>query len=72
MRDAVDGTLTDAEADGLYSEYLRVYQSSWTLFPDVLPCLDQWRGSRLGVISNGQPEHQRKKLERTNVAGRFE
>jgi putative hydrolase of the HAD superfamily len=72
VRDVIDPTLTDHEADRLYETYLEAYESAWTLFPDVLPCLDALHGTRLGVISNGQPAHQRSKLERTGITNRFE
>jgi putative hydrolase of the HAD superfamily len=72
IRDVIDNTLTDQEADRTYERYLEAYEPAWTLFVDVLPCLGALQGTRLGIISNGQPAHQRRKLERTDLTGRFE
>ena len=36
-----------------------------------LPCLAALAGHRLGVITNGDPAQQRRKLERTNIASLF-
>lgn len=48
------------------------YESHWRLFDDVVPCLDTLRGHRLGVISNGNADRQRSKLERLGILDRFE
>jgi putative hydrolase of the HAD superfamily len=48
------------------------YLSHWRLFPDALPLLDHLRDRRLGVISNGNVERQRAKLERSGILDRFE
>jgi putative hydrolase of the HAD superfamily len=49
-----------------------VYESNWRLFEDVLPCLDRLQGQKLGIISNGNTERQRKKMERTGILDRFD
>ncbi len=72
MRHAVGPHLSDAQADELFDLYFRVYETSWSLFPDVLPSLDELNGHRLGIISNGDGSEQRSKLERTGIADRFE
>jgi putative hydrolase of the HAD superfamily len=72
VREAIDATLGDTEADRLFDYYLSVYEASWRLFDDVLPCLNALPGVRLGVISNGQSAQQRSKLERLRIADRFE
>jgi len=63
--------LSAADADDLFRVYVRHYERNWTVFPDVLPCLDALDGRSLGVISNGDPTQQREKLERTGLLHRF-
>lgn len=72
VRDAIDANLTDAVADRLYAEYFGAYEQAWTVFDDVLPCLEALQGHRLGIISNGHREQQRRKLDRTKIADRFD
>lgn len=72
VRETVDSRLDDAEADRIFDHYLAAYESSWRLFGDVLPCLNALAGARLGVITNGQPLQQRRKLARFSIADRFE
>ena len=72
MREVVDPSLSDEGADRLFAGYLASYEASWSLFSDVLPCLDGLSQHRLGVISNGQGDQQRKKLARTGIVDRFE
>jgi len=72
MRQSVGTHLSDAQADELFDVYFRVYETKWSLFSDVLPCLDELDGHRLGIISNGNGAEQRSKLERTGIADRFE
>lgn len=64
--------LTDREADARFAVYLEEYRHSWSLFPDVLPCLDRLADFPLGIISNGNAEQQRFKLARTGIAERFQ
>ena len=72
MREVVDASLSDEGADRIFAGYLACYEASWALYPDVVPCLDGLSQYRLGVISNGQGDQQRKKLARTGIADRFE
>ncbi len=72
VRDTVDPTLPDDEADRVFGTYLAAYEASWTLFPDVLDCLQQLSDCRLGVITNGQEQQQRLKLTRTGISDRFD
>ena len=72
MRRTVGPHLSDAQADELFEVYFRIYETSWSLFPDVLPSLAELSGHRLGIISNGNGAEQRSKLERTGIADRFE
>ena len=72
IRETVSVSLTDGDADELFAGYFRSYEAHWALFSDVLPCLDDLAGHRLGIISNGNGDEQRSKLERTGIAARFE
>ncbi len=72
IREVAARAISDAEADQLFSIYLTGYESAWALFPDVLPCLNQLSGYRLGVLTNGDAVQQRAKLWRTGIASRFE
>ena len=67
-------SLTDAEAYKRFTVYLRAYEKAWSLYDDVVPCLDALAappGLRMGVISNGDPGQQRHKLDRTGLTGRL-
>jgi putative hydrolase of the HAD superfamily len=62
----------DDEADERFAIYLQYYEDNWTLFDDVLPCLNALSDRRLGIISNGNTEQQMKKLYQTGIANRFD
>lgn len=62
--------LTDAAADAAFAVYRGHYRDSWRAFPDVAGCLDGLRTRpqlRWGVITNGDPDNQRRKLDRIGV-----
>lgn len=63
---------SDETAMRVFLMYLAEYEGSWRLYGDVLPCLDSLSAYRLAIISNGDSSHQRRKLERTGIASRFE
>jgi putative hydrolase of the HAD superfamily len=48
--------------------------ASYALFDDVMDCLDQLRadGFLLGLITNNDPEYQRRKLAQVRLADRFD
>jgi putative hydrolase of the HAD superfamily len=71
VRETLDASLSDAEADRLFDLYLDAYEGNWRLFDDVLPCLDALAAHNLGVVTNGQGRQQRRKLERLGIAARF-
>lgn len=70
LRQVLGGGLPEEEADTLFDVYLRAYEASWRLYPDVLPCLDSLSGATLG-ITNGDAEQQRRKLAHMGLARRF-
>lgn len=72
VKEMVDSTLSDETADHVFAGYVASYEASWSLYSDVLPCLDSLAQHRLGVISNGQGVQQRRKLAQTGIADRFE
>ena len=63
----------DGELDGVFTDYLRAYESAWQPYPDVDECLEtlRQRGHRLAVLSNGSDEQQRKKLTQIAVVDYF-
>jgi putative hydrolase of the HAD superfamily len=71
VRDAIGRELPANEADAIFTRYLADYERGWTLFPDVISCLDALHDMSLGVISNGRSDEQRRKLTKLGIAGRF-
>ena len=55
----------------IFDSYLTLYEESWSLYPDVRPCLDALAAYPLGLITNGDSDQQRQKLEQTGIAGYF-
>jgi putative hydrolase of the HAD superfamily len=70
--DCLEEPVPDERAMIVFRMYLAEYEGSWKLYDDVLPCLDSLSAYRLAVISNGDSGQQRRKLERTGIASRFE
>ncbi len=67
-----ESCLADDEADGRFAIYLQHYEDNWTLFDDVLPCLNVLSNRRLGIITNGNTKQQTKKLSQTGIATQFD
>lgn len=63
-----------ADLDRLFERYLANYERAWRLYPDVDEVLTtlRHRGLRLGLLTNGSEEQQRRKLMRTGLEGRFD
>lgn len=61
---------SDAEADLLFAGYLTRYEAQWAAFDDAVPTLRRVRaaGLRTIVLTNGDDDHQRLKLELTGLA----
>jgi len=73
IRDIVrDPNLSDQGADEMFARYVLLYEANWQLFPDVLPCLELLRGQKLGILTNGDPEQQKRKLELFGLLRRFD
>jgi putative hydrolase of the HAD superfamily len=69
--DADDSPISDADADDAHRSYIEGYERGWCCYPDVIPVLRQLSHLKFGVITNGNDEQQRKKLERTGLARFF-
>ncbi|TDC53364.1 HAD family hydrolase [Actinomadura sp. KC345] len=69
-RDLGLGDWDDARADAWVAGFVALYEAAWRPFPDAGPALDVLarRGMRLGVITNGDAEQQRAKIERLGFA----
>jgi putative hydrolase of the HAD superfamily len=72
VREVIDSSLSDAAADRMFADYHANYEAAWTLFPDVMPCLNSLSEFRVGLITNGQADQQRRKLAQTCILDRFE
>jgi putative hydrolase of the HAD superfamily len=72
ISDVLKRPLQNEEADALFTQYLNAYEENWKLFDDVLPCLNQLSSCRLGLITNGDGQQQRRKLEKTGLTDRFD
>jgi putative hydrolase of the HAD superfamily len=62
--------LSDTKLDQIYEEYLRGYQDSWRLYPDVESVLPKLKGPR-ALITNGASILQRAKIARLNLNDHF-
>ncbi len=51
------------EAESRFKLYLGAYEAVWRLFPDAVPCLEALRGRKLGLITNGESEMHRLKIQ---------
>ncbi len=63
--------LADEVADARFARYLAHIEANWTLFDDAVPCLKSLAGYRLGVITNGDPLIQRRKLSKMGLTSFF-
>ena len=68
--------LDDLAAGAWFARYFERYRESWSLHDDALPALDALDlalpGVRFGIITNGELDFQRAKLERLGVLDRFD
>lgn len=72
VRAAFQRPFADSAADEIFTHYLDCYQQSWTLFDDVLPCLNRLQPHYpLAILTNGHIDHQRLKIERFDLQDRF-
>ncbi len=71
VREIFSNPLSDKEADTRFQVYLDTYESSWKLFPDSIPCLRSLKGRPLGLITNGEKEQHRSKIQKTDLGAYF-
>jgi putative hydrolase of the HAD superfamily len=71
LREIFQKVISDSEADELFKIYFNFYKEGWTLFKDVIPCLDYFSNEKLGIISNGDSDQQRQKLKDLKIFDRF-
>lgn len=68
--------LDDDAAGAWFDEYFEHYRAAWRLHRDVAECFEGLEallpGVRFGVITNGELDFQRRKIERLGLDGRFE
>lgn len=60
-------SMSPDRADRLFSSYLRLYQKSWTAFPDVLPFFERHRSKDIAILSDGAQDQQEDKLRAIGV-----
>lgn len=67
--------LDDAEASAWFDAYFADYVAAWRLHADALPLLERLEatpGTRLGIITNGDPAFQGRKLAAVGLGDRFD
>lgn len=68
-------TLDALGAGAWFDRYFERYRDAWRLHDDAVAALDELEatlpGVRLGIITNGEPDFQRAKLERLGILDRF-
>lgn len=71
-REFFSETLSDLEAEKRFETYVSTYEENWNLFPDSLPCLQGLKNLHLGLITNGEKEQHRSKIERLGLEPHFQ
>ncbi|TDW86736.1 HAD family hydrolase [Kribbella sp. VKM Ac-2566] len=74
VREFLEVEASDAEADSMFEGYVRRYEDGWTVFDDAVPGLRAVRDAGLGVVvlTNGNGDHQRFKLDRLGLTGEID
>jgi len=70
--DLSEQEVTKKQAKAMYEGYLQILNTSTVLFDDAIPCLEQLKDYRLGVITNGQTKLQSKKIQDVELHPWFE
>ncbi|MBN1264626.1 MAG: HAD family hydrolase [Anaerolineales bacterium] len=63
--------LTPEEADTIFNNYLKYYEASWEIYPDVAAFLENHAYLTLSVISNGEQAQQEAKLDKAGIRHYF-
>lgn len=62
----------DDEARQIFNIYLELYEKNWKLFDDSKEVLEKLKGNyKLGLITNGDSNQQRKKISLTEIGDYF-
>lgn len=72
VRESLGKELSPQAADSAFEDYYKMYEASWSLFPEVREVLAGLSPYRLGIITNGDEAHQKYKLEKFGLLGCFE
>ncbi|MCZ0703750.1 putative hydrolase of the HAD superfamily [Natronobacillus azotifigens] len=74
MKELFGSHLSEGQADDKFDDYLAFYRGNWSVFEDVVPCLEYLKkqGKRMGVISNGDYQQQVEKLHKINIIQYFD
>jgi putative hydrolase of the HAD superfamily len=66
--------LDDAAADAWFEGYAAHFEAAWSAYDDVGAALDMVaaHGLAVGIVTNFDATHQRRKLEMVGLGGRFE
>jgi putative hydrolase of the HAD superfamily len=68
--------LGDTASGAWFTIYFEQHRAAWSLHDDALPCLDALEsripGLRFGIITNGDPVFQARKLDQVGLSGRIE
>ncbi len=60
--------ISDEQAAEIYHDYQKHYENNWTLFDDAAELIDYCKDKyTLGIITNGDSNQQRKKIEKTGL-----
>ena len=62
---------SDNQIDLIFEDYLRFYEESWELFPDVIPFLESNAEEEFAVLSDGAQRQQELKLQKTGILPLF-
>jgi len=65
-------SVTEQEADAVFSVYYNAYVAAWRAYPEVPQALRALQGIRLAVLTNGEGDQQRAKLVASGIADFFE
>lgn len=71
VRESLSLDLSPQDADNLFDEYYQIYEESWSLFPEVESVLIKLADFPLGIITNGDKDHQTYKLGKLGVLNHF-
>lgn len=63
--------LSSEEALKVFDNYLRNYELNWKPYNDVTPCLKRLSKLKMGIISNGDLEQQKLKLNKMGISRYF-